>query len=528
MNPRVLSQPLAGNPLAAAFLSGNAAPGWYQPIPADARGWTQRVESIRGEFGNDWLERLAPAFSATGKAAERLEAVAGSRGVVVTTGQQPGLFGGPVYTLSKALTALAIADALQRATGTPVAPVFWAATDDTDFKEASSTAVAVTGGAHLLRIDHTRQLGLPMASMPLGDVSDQLEALVRGAGSVIDRSPIELLERFYRAQETIGSAYVGFLRELLSPLGIAVIDASHPATRSAARPVLASALARAGEIADALAARNREIESAGFEPQVQDVPGLSLVFSTVSGARRRIPINAAVRQEVSDDMSPNVLLRPVVERAILPTATYVGGPAEIAYFAQVSPIAAVLGSAPPAIVPRWSATIIEPHVEKILERLYLLPEDFRDPHEVEARVARAHVPTRILAELNETRAAIEQRLDSLADAVTQERTSVSSAVTAGLRANLMRRLDRFERRLLAAAKKQHADVMLEIGTARGSLYPLGKPQERALSFVPLLARYGPALRDDMLAAARDHADRLVGTGTGRIALEPADSVTARS
>jgi uncharacterized protein YllA (UPF0747 family) len=205
-----------------------------------------------------------------------------------------------------------------------------------------------------------------------------------------------------------------------------------------------------------------------------------------------------------------VLLRPVVERAILPTATYIGGPAEIAYFAQVSPIAQTLGVARPAIVPRWSCTIIEPHVEKILEKLYLLPEDFRDPHEVEARVARAQLPKRVLDELNATRVLLDKKLDELSDAVEKERAPVSPAVTGGLRANLVRRLERFERRLIAAAKKQHADIMQEIGTARGSLYPLGKPQERALNFVPLLARYGPGFRDEMLEGARGHAKRLVG------------------
>jgi len=94
-------------------------------------------------------------------------------------------------------------------------------------------------------------------------------------------------------------------------------------------------------------------------------------------------------------MGPNVLLRPVVERAILPTATYIGGPAEIAYFAQISPIAQTLGVPAPSIVPRWSASIIEPHVEKILDRLHLAPEDFHDPHEVEARIARASLPRRL-------------------------------------------------------------------------------------------------------------------------------------
>ena len=525
MNPRIVTQPLAGNPLAAAVIAGNPPPGWYEPVPADGASWRERVESLRSDFASDWLAKLAPAFEATGKAKERLEASSAGRGVVVTTGQQPGLFGGPIYTLSKALSALAVADSLQEATGVPVAPVFWAATDDTDFKEASSTVVSIPGGAQLLRIDHTEPLGRPMASMSLGAVSAQLAALTRAAGSMIDRTPIELLDRFYASGQTIGSAYVSFLRALFAPLGIAVIDASHPATRAAAKPVLSAALEKAGDIAAKVSERNREIEDAGFTPQVQEVPGLSLVFNSGSGGRKRIPIKAARKQAASEDMGPNVLLRPVVERAILPTATYIGGPAEIAYFAQVSPIAETLGVPRPAIVPRWSCTIIEPHVEKILEKLYLLPEDFRDPHEVEARVARARLPKRVIDELTATRALLDKQLDALSAAAAEEGAPVGPAVTGGLRANLMRRLDRFERRLIAAAKKQHADTMQEIATARGSLYPLGKPQERALNFVPLLARYGAALRDEMLVEAREHAKGLVGVQARSRTLE--ESVPAR-
>jgi uncharacterized protein YllA (UPF0747 family) len=525
MNPRIISQPLAGNPLAAAVISGNAPPDWYEPVPTDAASWRERIESVRSDFPDDWLAKLAPAFEATGKARERLEASSKGRGVVVTTGQQPGLFGGPVYTLSKALSALALADSLQEATGVPVAPVFWAATDDTDFKEASGTAVSFPGGAQLLRIDHVQALGQTMSSMPLGDVSAQLEALTRAAGSTIDPTPIELLERFYTSGQTIGSAYVSFLRALFAPLGIAVIDAWHPATRAAAGPLLSGALRKAGDIAAKISQRNQEIEKAGFTPQVQEVRGLSLVFSSGSGGRKRIPIKAAGKQAESEDRGPNVLLRPVVERAILPTATYIGGPAEIAYFAQVSSIAEQLGVAKPAIVPRWSCTIIEPHVEKILEKLILLPEDFRDPHEVEARVARAQLPKRVLDELNATRILLDKKLDELSDAIEKERAPVSPAVTGGLRANLVRRLERFERRLVAAAKKQHAEIMQEIGTARGSLYPLGKPQERALNFVPLLARYGPGFRDEMLEEARGHAKRLVGV---KRPLEEAVPVRGRS
>jgi uncharacterized protein YllA (UPF0747 family) len=528
VKPRIVTQPIGGNALAAAAMAGEALNGWYEMKPAGLAAWRERVDSVRADAPDDWFARLAPAFDATGKARERLESVSRGKGVVVTTGQQPGLFGGPIYTLSKALSALALADSLQQSTGIPVAPVFWAATDDTDFKEASSTVISVPGGAQLLRIDHSEPLGRPMAAMPLGDVSTLLEALARSAGSVVDRKPIELLEKFYTRDATVGSAYVAFLRALFAPLGIAVIDASHAATRAAAKPVLAAALERADEIAKSVSVRNDALEAAGFTPQVQDVPGLSLVFSAASGGRKRVPIKSAGKHALADDLGPNVLLRPVVERAILPTATYVGGPAEIAYFAQIAPIADALGVARPAIVPRWSCTIIEPHVEKIMEKLYLLPEDLRDPHEAESRVARSYLPERVLEQLAVTRAILDESLDALNTAVAEEGAPVPSAVTGGLKANLTRRLDRFERRLIAAAKKQHSDIMQEIGTARGSLYPLGKPQERSLNFVPLLARYGPTLRDEMLSQARDHAETLLGETKTSRALEEAGAARGRS
>ena len=528
MNPRVITQPLTGNPLAAAVISGSAPESWYEKIPKGSESWRERLDTVRSDANDDWLAKLSSAFDATGRAKERLDASGGGRGVVVTTGQQPGLFGGPVYTLSKALSVLALADALQRSTGIPVAPVFWAATDDTDFKEASSTVVGTVGAAQLLRMDHPEPLGRTMASMPLGDIAAQLEALTRAAGSTIDTTPLQLLEQFYTPQHTVGSAYVAFLRGLFEPLGIAVIDASHPATRAAARPLLADALTKAAEIATRISERNREIEQAGMATQVQDVAGLSLVFSSASGGRKRVPIKAAAKQSVTDDMGPNVLLRPVVERAILPTATYIGGPAEIAYFAQVTPIADALGVARPGIVPRWSCMIIEPHVDKILEKLYLLPEDLRDPHEVETRMARARVPKAILEELDVTRNVLDERLDALSSAVDEAQAGIGAAVTGGLRANLTRRLDRFERRLIAGAKKKHADIMTEIGTARGSLYPFGKHQERALNFVPLLARYGPALRDEMLEEASRHAMRLVGASPVAEARQEAVSMRGRS
>jgi uncharacterized protein YllA (UPF0747 family) len=203
---------------------------------------------MRAATNPDWLAALAPAFNASGAAAKRLESVAQGRGVVVTTGQQPGLFGGPGYTWLKALSARALADKIEQATGIPACPVFWAATDDADFAEASWTAVAFDEEVRRLKIERLGFDGQVMGAQPLGDVSRQFEELAAAAGSAPRLDILEHARKAYRPDATIGSAYVELLRALFEPMGIAVLDAWHPAVRDAARPTLALArLPRVGQ-----------------------------------------------------------------------------------------------------------------------------------------------------------------------------------------------------------------------------------------------------------------------------------------
>ncbi len=339
------SVPLGGSALSQALQGDPGYGGWLASRPRDAAGWRARVEQIRGQGARaDWLTALAPAIAATGRASERL-ARAEAGGVVVTTGQQPGLFGGPAYTWSKAMSALAMADALEAATGVPVAPVFWAAADDADWVEASVTHLATGQGLSTLRLDGPPTDNVAMADVPLGSMDRTLAALREACGSAAHGKLLQVLEQAYVPHATIGAAYVQLLRALLEPLGIAVLDASHPAYRLAADPLLRRALKQAPQLAHALAARTAEIQAAGFSPQVDVLDALSLVFRTTAtstGAQRdrvraRVPVADAartVREAEPGTLGANVLLRPVIERALLPTVAYHAGPGELAYFAQ--------------------------------------------------------------------------------------------------------------------------------------------------------------------------------------------------
>lgn len=517
--PRVLTAALGGSKLSQAMQRGEIAE-IGRPWPAGPDEWTGRARSVQARFGDvSWLEQLAPAFGDTA----RLPALARAAkdGVVVTTGQQAGLFGGPMLTLVKALSARALAASIEQSTGVPCATVFWAATDDADFAEAASVVIPGTGAARRLSLTSAPPAGTPMSRAEIRGVGPLLDAMVSVAGSAGEMG-IEVLRRCYRDGETIGGAYLALMREVLAPWGIAVLDASHPAVLETARPMLARALERAELIEASLVDWTKRLEKRGLKPQVDAVPGLSLVFANESGTKRRLPIaeaTAALASRVA--LSPNVLLRPVVEAAILPTVAYAAGPGEIAYFAQIPPISESLGADRPVAVPRWSTTIVEPAIDRILGRYGVAVDELKDFDGLLTRLVRSRTAAEVAQPLMDLRAAIEKSTAAL-DAAAKKH-HVEAKIVDGIRAQLALRLDRGERRITAALKRHETELVRDLGTARASLFPEGIRQERSLSFMPFLARYGDPLIEQMLAAAAAHADQLVGVARDA----PAPAAAAR-
>lgn len=509
---RILTEPLGGSPLSLAVQSGGL-PHALQPWrPAGDDEWRAHVERRREAAPAGWLDRVRGALAPGGAAAERLARVAGAGGVVVTTGQQPGLFGGPLYTIAKAITALELADTIEAVTGVAAAPVFWAATDDADFLEAGVTFVADAAGLHELSHANRPAAGTLLSAAPLGDLAAQLEQLREACGSVPHPHFLDVAREAYGRDGTVGGAYVRFLRDLLQPLGIAVFDASHESYRAAARRVLAEALTRATPVANALTQRVTAVRELGFEPQVEDDRGLSLVFVIENGVRRRLTIaEAPAVASHAAALAPNVLLRPVVEREVLPTVAYVAGPGELAYLVQSDAVAAALGTDRLVGVPRWSGTVIEPFVDRALSRLGLQIQELRDLPAVERRLARASLPENVARSWKRLSDQLQTAVQEVARAV-HESSLLPLPVVEGLSRSLAHRLARTERRLLAAAKRRDEAARQDLTCAAAAVWPRGQRQERMLNYVPMLARGGSGFLAAMRSAAADHARQLVGAG----------------
>ena len=510
--PTVERLPLAMGSLAAAVRDGTLPMGFTAETPHNMQGWRNHIDVCRAPMmGTGWATTLHEALRPSGVAGARLARVAGGQGVVVTTGQQPGLFGGPMYTIVKALSALALANRIEAVTGVPTAAIFWAATDDADFAEGATTWLPTAGTLHDVRLRAAPPDGTMMSHAFLENMEMANAALKRASAGSAWPEMIRAACAAYHEGTTVGTAYAELMREILMPLGIAVLNAAHPSVRHQSAPLLRRALAEATIIDQALIARTAELRAAGFTPQVELVDDKSLVFVVRNGVKERATVSgaAAVLPRVSDDLlSPNVLLRPIVERALLPTVAYMAGPGELSYFAQVSAVASALSVAIPLALPRTSVRIVTPDVQATLNAHGQTADSMRDTRDLVRTLAGRATPDVSLDAL----AALRAQIQRTADAIRTSDSTLEPAALDGAVAQFSHRADKLERRLLAAAKRTITAQLQKVSQAQALLWPQGAPQERVVNPLPWLARYGTPLLDQLQHACDENAATLVHGG----------------
>lgn len=432
------------------------------------------------------------AAALPGQARDRLAA---GDVLAVTTGQQPGLFTGPLYTVYKALSVIALARRLERERRMPVVPVFWVAGDDHDFAEANHTAFLDASGdlAHVVLRERPVDAPLvPLAREPCGgEIVGALARLRDGTPDTeFKAAVIAWLERCYRPETSLADAFAAALDALLGPRGLVVLRVHDRSAKRAAAPWVLKGL--------------DVTLSDGYAPVFVDArqgrdrlrPDGDAFVTRRSGERFTRADLERIATEAPERLSPNVLLRPAVEAALLPTVAYAAGPAELRYLPDAAPLYAALGVARQAPVPRWSGVLVEARVDKLMQRHGLDLAAFGgQPGELEARLVRLELPPHAVATLAALRTGIEEHYGRLLAAAVQidptlERT-VESARNAALSGT-----QTIEKKLVASLKRLEGEALVrQITRARAAVYPEGQPQERVLALASFLIRYGPALVD---------------------------------
>jgi bacillithiol synthase len=500
---------IAGTPRLLPFYGND---GWDLAAVGRAAERSRTLERSRVTLA----ERLAEEQQGRGasRAAAAAHRLADPRAVAVITGQQAGLFGGPLLVLLKALATLRLARDLEAATGAPVVPLFWVAADDHDFAEIRETTVSDSSAAqHTLRYNPTVEpVGQPAARIVLDET---ITTLVDELATSLAGAPFrdELLARVraaYAPGVPMAEAFARLLSSLLPDL--VVLDGSATWLKTLAIPLMERELRECSETSRLAREAGKRLLAAGYHEQVLVRPGflnlclyaegqrraLATNFGAIEirGTERRLTLDEALASlsTAPADWSAGALLRPLVQDFVLPTAAYVGGPAEIAYHAQIGPSYAHLGIPRPVLLPRPGLTLVEPREARTLEAEGLAFVALTgDLETILAGWARDSHPE-IEAAFERTREVVRREMAAVEDALGGLDPSLKAAANSTV-GRMLHPLEGLAEKALRAQKRREVERAERLRRAREVLFPGGHLQERTLGLVAPLARHGEGLID---------------------------------
>jgi len=512
------------------FAEGNADNArllrqWYPHEPFSMEWAKLAPEKRAPELGVEHRAQLGDAlraqvieFGGEDLALANVERLCNGAAAVVT-GQQVALFGGPLLTLLKAATAVRKAQDATKASGREHVPVFWLATEDHDLAEVDQVALVTKQTVETIKLDLRADQPQPVGGIRVDDGSGALTAALERASELLEWAPVEdWLREFYTAPDaTLASAFGKLLTRLFAKQGLVVMDASSRAFHALGASVLRGAIEHAEDLEAALIARSEELVSAGYHAQVKVDAGMSLLFlisENEAGERVRTSLRRgangewragkqefttaellAILEREPERLSPNALLRAVFQDAILPTAAYVGGPAEIAYFAQSAVVyEKILGRVTP-VLPRLSATLLEPAIAQTMaahEISLLQVFEAKTADELAVRLGARAMPIEGKRKI----AAVGNAMDAELTALTEYMGAMSADLgrSAEVSANKMRYQMNRLRRMAAAFEVQKETSLKKHATAiMLNVFPDGHLQERLLAGVGFVSRHGEGL-----------------------------------
>ncbi len=433
--------------------------------------------------------------------------------LAVVSGQQAGLFTGPLYTIYKALSAVKLAGCLAQR-GTPAVPVFWIATEDHDFEEVAA-AEFISRDCRLASVSVSTSLH--DEAMPVGRIvlDKTIEETIRQTLDLLPGTEFTpevegLLRDAWHPGRGYGEAFARMMTALMGRYGLVLLDPLDSRLKRLAAPLYAEAVRRAPEMAAAIERRSRELEAAGYHAQVvASADSFPLFLHTADGARHaltrttggRYGVKATGEEYTIEDLtgraarepkcfSPNVTLRAVVQDYLLPTVAYFGGAAEIAYFAQTAEVYRVLERPATPILPRASMTVVERHTGRMLERYGLSLSDFFEGLDsVLARVVEEHLGVKTAQAFDRTEATINRELDDLREQLRRVDPTLADALEKG-RSKINYQLNGLRTRYYRAQMARDRAVHRQLERAFAALYPHKDLQERHINITSLLTRHG--------------------------------------
>ncbi|MDE2726845.1 MAG: bacillithiol biosynthesis cysteine-adding enzyme BshC [Gemmatimonadota bacterium] len=502
---------------------------FYTHDPRDPDVWPRMIESVKSRTVPPPRKALAGIleaqngrFGADETVLDNARSLAGDDTFVVSTGQQTGLLTGPLFTIYKAVTAIKLARRVSEETGVRTVPVFWMAADDHDYAEINHVHVCRTDGDALRfelspddpndrRSASDRLLG-PGIETLLGQFAEALP------DSEYRPSAIEALRRHCTAGTSLSDAFARLMTLLFREHGLVLVDPTDPALKPLMRPVfereIHAPLSTTGSVLEA----SRDLEHAGFHPQVSRSPDAVNLFLYRDGQRNALRYEdgrfssrdeslsfsgeelLGILEDTPGRFTHNVITRPLVQDTLFPTLTYIGGPAEIAYYGQLGGVYRQFGLPFPVVYPRASHTLVGARTARVLEKHGLAISHF--VHGIESvvdRKLREEMPVPVTEGLRAARGDVEAHYRNLKGHVTSIDPGLSRIVEASERKTRFA-LGRLEEKTLRALKKADGVMRGQIMRADRLLYPNGHLQERVANIWQYVALHGFDVMNTLIEA----------------------------
>jgi bacillithiol synthase len=509
--------------LAMAESAGDSAVRrWFGSEPFAGR-WMGKGAPVKDAgLLADLLLQQAEEFGASDAAKANIAKLRGGARAVVT-GQQVVLFGGPLLTLLKAATAVARAADASKATGVEHVPVFWLASEDHDLEEVDQVSLLTKNSVETLR------LGLKAApAVPVGGVvpGAELERVLERASELLEFAPVsEWLRECYSprdgARPTLALAFGRLIARIFAEQGLIVMDAASRGFHALGASTLRYAIEHAAELQTELIARNAELVKAGYHAQVLVAEGGSLLFLLDEATGERVALRRnggqwkaggrsystadliAILEAAPERLSPNALLRPVFQDTVLPTAAYVGGPAEIAYFAQSAVLyEGILGRITP-VLPRLSATLLEPAIAAVMDKDEVqLPDALTTAEELAQRLGARAMPIEGKRKL----AAVGNALDAELSALTKYLGAMDESLGRAAEVSgskMQYQMNRLRRMAATFEVQKETSLRKHAEAITVNVFPEGHPQERVVAGVWFMAKYGDGLVERLVGVAEN-------------------------
>jgi bacillithiol biosynthesis cysteine-adding enzyme BshC len=491
--------------------------------PADPDAWKQTIRRVQRaprdrEQLAALLERQLERRGASMNARQSAALLKDPASVAILTGQQAGVFGGPLYTLLKAVTALQVARRVREDHETPAVAVFWVDEEDHDWDEIRSAQILdAEFNPCRVTVPDVDGAGSQMVSRLVFDASinDAIAELERRlAPTEFTTEVLAQLRAHYRPGAGVARAFASWLDALLGHQGLVVFESADPAAKGLVGDLFVRELEHPGRTAALAHEAAAEMTRLGHQPQVEPGGDSVALFYLDEGGRQAIkrrdgsyavgedvrPAGALIDEVRSspERFSPNVLLRPLVQDRLFPTVCYVSGPSELAYQAQLKRLYREFGLEVPLLYPRATATLLDSAALRFLDRHHLPLEALHAQDDSALNhVLESLLPPTIERALEDTGQDVARRAEALKQELARLDPTLAGAVDTTV-ARVQDVLKSLHHKIVHAAKRKDDTLRRQFHRTRNLAFPEGHQQERALNLIFALNRYGPTLGDRLL------------------------------